>query len=309
MTITAEIEAFHAHVSTTFHIVYRPPIILAFGGVVDAKLPVDCSCRNLFLTKAPEFCSYSDQLKIPEDYPEWNQFEGYQNLVNFETDAGCLSHAIVLFLESPGAFAELGAFCMDDGLRKLLFIVIEDKHYNSDSFIKLGPIKKIADDVGDEAICVIADMAPVSAFEKHLPDVFTCLDERLSKELKQEIFNPSRTRDRYLLIADLIDLFFALKITELHTLVNGLGVPLSAKEIKAVLRQLALFELIKEVQVTTHKFYVAIKGDRTSYIDYDSASEGEKFERATLKLRIFKVVNAESVRRKAYQRVNGGGEA
>lgn len=76
-----------------------PSTILVFGGKKSIK-PDDkyISCRNVFLEWA--FSTnhiLSKSLKTPEDYPDWNTFEGYQNLVEFERDAGSLSSCILLF--------------------------------------------------------------------------------------------------------------------------------------------------------------------------------------------------------------------
>ena len=78
----------------------------------------------------------------PEDYPDWLAFSGYEDLLLFERDAGLLSRAIVLFVESEGAIAELGAFALDDQLHKKLFVVISRKYRESpfrQSFLNLAP--------------------------------------------------------------------------------------------------------------------------------------------------------------------------
>ena len=49
--------------------------------------------------------------------------------------------AIVIFPESPGSFAELGAFSGNAALRNKTICVIEEKYKNALSFINVGPIK------------------------------------------------------------------------------------------------------------------------------------------------------------------------
>lgn len=49
--------------------------------------------------------------------------------------------AIVIFPESPGSFAELGAFSGNEALRKKTICVCEAKYKNQLSFINVGPIK------------------------------------------------------------------------------------------------------------------------------------------------------------------------
>jgi len=307
LSISKEIESFHLTISANkIHVVYLPPIILVFGGIVDVKLAIDCSCRNLFLTEALRLkFPYGKELKIPESYPEWNTFEGYQNLIDFETDAGCLSRAIVLFLESPGSLAELGAFCMDDDLRRLLFIVVEEEHYTSDSFIKLGPIKKIENDDSGDSICVVPTLEKPAEFATEIPDILVSLKEKLDKGHKKQGFDCNRNRDKYLLIADLIDLFCAVNVSELHTLAINLGMNLATKDIKRILRQLILFELVSEVPINTHKYYVANKGYKTDYLDYNSAIPEKKFDRTSFKLQMYELLNGDALRKRAYAQVHG----
>lgn len=51
--------------------------------------------------------------------------------------------AIVIIPESPGSFAELGAFANDEKLRKKLICVIDKKYQKDKSFINQGPLKLV----------------------------------------------------------------------------------------------------------------------------------------------------------------------
>lgn len=51
--------------------------------------------------------------------------------------------AIVLIPESPGSFAELGAFSNDETLRKKLICVLDEKYKKDKSFINQGPLKLV----------------------------------------------------------------------------------------------------------------------------------------------------------------------
>lgn len=51
--------------------------------------------------------------------------------------------AIVIIPESPGSFAELGAFANDEKLRKKLICVVDKKYYKDKSFINQGPLKLV----------------------------------------------------------------------------------------------------------------------------------------------------------------------
>lgn len=285
---------------------HLPPLIFVFGGDADIKSPRDSSCRNLFLQHAHENkYPHAPFFKLPEEYPEWNEFEGYGNLVDFEIEVGSLARAIVLFSEGPGAYAELGAFCMDPILRERLFVVISKKHYEDPSFIALGPIKRIEDESPDHAICVVQEMHPPITFEPHIDDVLAALSEKLASSHKTQAFDPNRTRDQYLLIADLIDLFCALTVTEIQELIVHMGIEIDLKRIKRILRQLEIFNLVSEVQITTRRYFVASKSDNSQYLDYERVKGGDKFDRIRFKMKIFDSLAKDRLRNNAYAVIHG----
>lgn len=200
------------------------PLIFVFGG----PAPINdkyASCRNVFLHWAHDSnFELADSLVTPEQYPEWNQFEGYENLVAFERDAGYLSRGILLFSECAGALAELGAFCMDEILCERLMVVLEKAHYNDDSFVRLGPIKHIEDTHGEGAVCVVDSVADKTLFESQVLGVGQALSAKVQTLPKTYRFDPQRTRDQFLLLIDLIDLFGALTKKEIEELIEHMGV-------------------------------------------------------------------------------------
>lgn len=130
-----------------------PPIILVFGGKLGGS---NNSARQMFINWVlAKNSTLNQQVRTPEQFEDWNNFEGYSNLVDFEIDAGHLTKAIVLFSESEGAYAELGSFCTDPVLSERLFVVIARQHYDAPSFIAHGPIKKIETLHRDHSICVL----------------------------------------------------------------------------------------------------------------------------------------------------------
>lgn len=67
------------------------------------------------------------------------------DITTFEELIGNLSHSIVIFPEAPGSFAETGYFSAIPEIAKKILLVIEAAHLKNDSFISIGPAKKIAD--------------------------------------------------------------------------------------------------------------------------------------------------------------------
>lgn len=96
------------------------------------------SARKLFLSQ----CKHENNLsvKFPEglfdELLEKNAF----NLLELEEILANSVDAIVIFPESPGSFAEIGAFAESKSLRKKTICILDKKHSRSFSFINLGPV-------------------------------------------------------------------------------------------------------------------------------------------------------------------------
>lgn len=278
------------------------PLILVFGG----PAPVTdkyTSCRNVFLSWAHETkYDLANFLCIPENYPEWNNFEGYSNLVDFEKDACCLTRGILLFSECPGALAELGAFCTDEVLCERLLVVLADEYYDVPSFISLGPVKRIEYKHTGEAICVVNTTKDTHTFEAEVADVGKALLVKVGTPPKTKQFNANETRDQFLLIADLIELFGALTEIELEILLKFMGV--DPANLKRMLNQLVLFKLIIKLPEKTDRFYVPPK-QRIHFLNYTAPAE-LKFERAPFKLKtILPELKGDKNRLNAYAKIHG----
>jgi hypothetical protein len=266
-----------------------PDIVLAFGGKLSVKQgEAHASCRNVFInhlhsTKSP----LANVIICPEHYPEWNKFEHYPDLIAFERDACSLARAIVLFSESEGAFAELGAFCQDEVISDRLLVVVSRAHYKDTSFIALGPIKHIELKHPEGSICVV-DSITATKFETEASDVAKALQQKIDTAHKTHQFDPSRIRDQLLLIADLVDLFSAVTQSELHELLEGMGVVLEAKRIKQMINLLQLFELVIPREKSTQRFLVApVSSKRKSYLGFSAQTGAANFDRARFKLQVF----------------------
>lgn len=278
-----------------------PPIVLLFGG---SLLPEKPSARQLFhnwaYVKKPRL---AEIIRTPEDFEDWDKYTGYGNLVDFEIDAGHLSRAIVLFSESEGAFAELGAFCMEPTLAERLFVVISNVHYLAPSYIANGPIRKI--DVDDrQTVCIVQTLDPVQV-ANHFDAIALALEEKLAAAPATPVFKKSRRRDQFLLAADLVDLFGAITARELHNLMKYMEVDLDNKELELITNQLCRFELIKLVPGTSKRFFVPSK-HRHSYIKYAGLDAANQFDRARFKmLTIQPWLIGETQRLTAYNDIHG----
>lgn len=88
--------------------------------------------------------SYQYDLVFPEDiFDELLYSRQGKDLLSLENLLAESIDTIVIIPESPGSFAELGAFANDEQLRKKIVCVLDKKYRKDKSFINQGPIKLV----------------------------------------------------------------------------------------------------------------------------------------------------------------------
>jgi len=63
--------------------------------------------------------------------------------LKMESDLADLADLVLIVVESPGTFAELGAFSLSPPLRKKLLPIVDEEHQHQQSFISTGPLRWI----------------------------------------------------------------------------------------------------------------------------------------------------------------------
>jgi len=87
---------------------------------------------------------FSYDIIFPEDiFDELLYSSKKRDLLSLEGLLADSVDAIILIPESPGSFAELGAFANDEKLRKKLICLVDRKYKRDKSFINQGPLKLV----------------------------------------------------------------------------------------------------------------------------------------------------------------------
>ncbi len=208
--------------------VYAPsPAIFLCGGPVNASASTPPSLRDAFLrlqTKAP-FSEY--KILLAEDLNAFFPRGSYQDILSFESDIAQLSELIILFSESFGSAAEMGAFSMVPEIALRLLIVIDDKHYSIQSFITLGPIRYLENEYKGSSVCVI-NLADLSI--RSISDLSTlntnsfsgilgnAIEARRKLKIERTTFDSSRNGHLIKLIVGLIQHYGSLTEEEIEVL-------------------------------------------------------------------------------------------
>lgn len=242
-----------------------PGIIFVCGGPRnDLKYPPtsarDSIVRSLWKTHK----AVAEQITEAEEVQDWLREGHYSNLIEFETDIADLASLIVLFVESAGSIAELGAFSVIPPIASKLLVFIRDNSYEQDSFISLGPIKHL------EKIKATVRVYPwtlskttrndefgpadIESVDRLALDICNDISNALTKSPKSSAFNKKLPGHVMLLICDLVDISLALKLGEILEYLQNFDIRISEGELKKYLYLLEKFKLLEKKYYGDHYF-------------------------------------------------------
>ncbi len=226
---------------------------------------------------------WTKHLDYPEQHDGWWAYSGYDDLLMFERDACHLARAVLLFAESPGSLAELGALAVDDSVIDRLVVVVQSHYLQPEkrqSFLCLGPIQRVHSRSGR---CVISAQAGATTLPNDdFETVMQFVDQWLPQALKTERLKPDNSTHRLLLIADLIDLLLVCKADELQLALRHFGVNLQSDELSRAASLLDFFGLIRVELRGKEPFYTRRVDSGAAWVDY-TAKDG-RFDRSRFKI-------------------------
>lgn len=116
-------------------------IVFVCGGNKDTDMRR--KFQLIFPTVLPEFEFFEPEFAMKNFFssPDVVPFD----ITDFEMLVSELSHSVVIFPEAPGSFAETGYFSAVNAIASKILLVIDATRQKNDSFISLGPAKKIQD--------------------------------------------------------------------------------------------------------------------------------------------------------------------
>jgi hypothetical protein len=219
------------------------------GGRNDLSFDPILSVRHLLYNELAggKHGDIADKLKLAEDIQDWFRGGVYSDLVTFEEHLAGLSDVIVLVVESPGSIAELGAFSISPAITDRLLVLVAEIHYEqNESFIKLGPLKRLEDKNGEavlvydwhEKIVENNIERVVERYDKlksEMPSIVKAIRQFMSADNRERVFKKDDTSHQMLLVCDLIDLFGALPFTEIQEFLSTLSVEVSGDTLKQYL--------------------------------------------------------------------------
>ena len=150
--------------------------------------------------------------------------------LDLEGDLAYLSALILVFVESAGSIAELGAFCQTPVLNEKLFAVIEHRYQDEESFIKDGPVAKLKQ-LNNESVFFLPWSKPPKRGRSRIDKkkaqetvggLLNWLSGYMAKLPQEEKFREDNIGHLLLLIADFVALGTIVRHGEIESYLKGL---------------------------------------------------------------------------------------
>ncbi|ROQ19866.1 hypothetical protein EDC38_0457 [Marinimicrobium koreense] len=242
------------------------PIVLLCGGKVPVKespSDPDPQVRSVRHALTNRHTSY--ECFRPEEITDWQTDGIFHNLMEFEEELSAICSLIVIVLESEGAIAELGAFSQVEDVSNRLMVVVSNRAMEENSFINLGILRHVtknrAGSVASYPWVIEKDRSQAFCLEESvLNDIELDIEKRLSKLSKSPTFKPQSEAHKVVVIFHLIEIFNALKLSEISEYLAYFNISIVLDSLRRKLFLLEKFKLVKREEYSDSTFYV-VTGD------------------------------------------------
>lgn len=264
-------------------------IIFTCGGLVDVTNPKPVSMRGkLYEFSSTEFEDIHDSLRMAESFKDYIDSGEYSDLLTFEYDLASLSSLILIFLESPGSLVELGIFSMQpEFFNKLCIIVPEEEVSKEDSFIYLGPLKKLKISNNSSVMVYPFNEGGGAYNSDNWNDICCDISNKLGGVNKQERFKVESSGHASMLILEIINIAFPIQITEIELSLKAIGISIQRKKIQQLIYVLTMLGFVEKKSRSTNIFYFPKYSFMSeTYVKIGKYRDGTSFDKNKNKIRL-----------------------
>lgn len=267
--------------------VHSPTSLLFLcGGPVDVSAVKPPSLREAFTRVLHENAFKKYSMLLAEQLNAFFPKGQYRDILTFEAHIAQISELIVLFSESFGSAAELGAFAMVPDIAHRLLVVIDDEHYNAHSFISLGPIRALENEFGNTSICVlhrgdigipnIRNVADVK-IDVLSEQMRIAIQAREATSREHTTFDPNRPGHIIKFVVGLIQFYGALTIDEIAFHLEFVGLTTSLATLNNYLLCAEFADWIMHDKRGIETYFTALSRKRA--LQFESRKDLEKLDK------------------------------
>lgn len=183
----------------------------------------------------------------------WAEISKQKDLdaLQMEEKLAQISDAVIIILESPGTFAELGAFALSSPLRRKLLPIVDKEYQHARSFINTGPIAWI-DQESQFAPTIWCDLNTIL-------ECCTELKKRLDKiptSQNKSKFLEGTSKHLLFFVCDIVAIFGPCPIEHIIFYINKLNIRIDTNEDIRLLLELAqAMRLLDVLNVENMRMY------------------------------------------------------
>ena len=251
-----------------------PNLIFLCGGKIASFGAVHGSARDYFYRHLKAHApGLAKRVKLAEEVNAWFRSDVFPDLLELEAYLADLSDITILFVESPGSIAELGAFAASDTLRPRTLAVPTSRFDSERSFISDGPVRKLRNESDSlihtyswdpshlQSTDAVAELAYMAG------QLVTLLQARQSTRRKEQRFDPRRPGHCLLLVSDLVRIAGIITVTDLREVLEAFNCQPDRPVVDRYLSLLESLGFINKTHYGTQVFYV--QGQATPFIRYN----------------------------------------
>jgi hypothetical protein len=298
----------------SFKILNQPDYIFLCGGRLD---DFDQSIRaHFYRDKVEKNPDLIRRVQLAEEADKWYQSRKvFSDLLELEEHLAGLSACVLLFVESPGAIAEFGAFSQMELLQQKLIVVIEDSHFGRPSFIHNGLVEHLNRIRPGSVFSYLWFFPPGHARSGEIDlvgvaDTCSEVEEEVQKRLR---LKPRTTGFRaddlghlMLLIADLVALNVVAIQKDLQEILSSLSLSIEVAELRKCLFLLGQLGLISTFHYGNVDYHINLSG-KPEYVDYAPRKPADRSRLRILLREDFPLTPEKNKARAAYERKVLGG--
>jgi hypothetical protein len=235
-------------------------------------------------------------VKLAEEINNWiinNHFDrnNFRDLLELEEYLADFSDLVIVFVESPGSIAELGAFATLEPLAPKTLAVINSSHDRSGTFIADGPVQRLR----------TTDDKLVQYFPWHLKNLNARATQEDLKELSRELSKILVEREqqipkqrqlsseshahKMLLAADLLEIIGIANSEDIFGILKLWDDKITVERLRKYLSLLMHLDLIDIEPYSNQRFYVSQSSSPLILYDYGPDTEQRDRERIKQSIR------------------------
>ena len=262
--------------------IQRTPSLIFLCGGKTAEVGPYKSARDYFNRHLKrEKPTIAARVRLAEEVNEWfKRDDAFPDLLELENYLAYLADITVLFVESPGSIAELGAFANSDDIWPKTLAVLNSAHESEGSFISNGPIRKLSNENEDHVHYYTwnpndlhSDLTKVE-FAELTNELVTFLEKIKEARPRQSSLKTTERGHALLLVADLIRMPGVATTTELLECLSALGCEADREVLKRYLSVLQSLGFVIAHRRSNQEFFV--RASEHPFIRY-AYLEGTRF--------------------------------